>query len=36
VEEETSDLVLAMQGIRGLRHGTGKKDAWRDRVTPKF
>src|SRR5215469_3719518 len=25
-----------MRRIRGLRHGTGKKDAGRDRVTPKF
>jgi len=25
-----------MRCIRGLRHGTGTKDAQRNRVTPKF
>src|SRR5690242_19998223 len=34
--ERASAIVLAMRCIRGFGHGTGTKDAGRDRVTPKF
>jgi hypothetical protein len=33
---KASDLVLAMRGIRGFGHGTGKTPGAFDRVTPKF